>query len=86
MQPPTGEPVSCDVCEAAGVDGSLRCIQGYCMEDDCDRSPEWRSDDGYGFCNWHGYQIYQAECEMEGHLPMTASLWMLHGRPHGPLG
>ena len=86
MQPPTDEPVTYDEAEAAGVDGSLRFIKGYCMEEDCDRWPEWRSDDGYGFCNYHGYMIYRAECEMENLEPHTASMWMLHGRPHGPLG
>jgi len=57
-----------------------------CMEDDCDRVSTWRSDDGYPFCDWHAYKIYVAECELENLTPHTASLWVLHGRPHGPLG
>ena len=56
-----------------------------CMEDACDRKATWRSEDGYPFCNWHAYQIYRPECELENLEPHTASMWVIHGRPHGPL-
>lgn len=57
-----------------------------CMEDDCTRLADWRSEDGYPFCNMCAYNIYAHECELENLTPHTASQWMLHGRPHGPIG
>jgi hypothetical protein len=57
-----------------------------CMEDDCPAPATWRSDDGYPFCDEHAYQIYVSECEIEELEPHTIDMWIVHGRPHGPLG
>lgn len=56
------------------------------MEDDCPKPAEWRSDDGYPFCNDCGYVIYMNECELENLEPHTFEMWLVHDRPHGPLG
>lgn len=58
---------------------------GLCMEDGCTQPATWRSSDGYPFCNGHAYAIYRAECALDGVVPQTASLWILQGRPHGPI-
>ena len=57
-----------------------------CMEEGCVRVADWRSEDGYPFCSFHGYRLYVTECELENLEPHTASMWVLHGRPHGPIG
>ena len=57
-----------------------------CMNDGCPKEATWRSEDGYPFCQLHAYILYCAECELENLSPHTASMWILHGRPHGPLG
>lgn len=54
------------------------------MEDGCNRTATWRSDDGYPFCDNHAYGIYLAECELEQAKPMLKSQWDRAGKPHGP--
>lgn len=56
------------------------------MEDDCVKVASWRSDDGYPFCDDHAYAIYVAECEMENLEPHNMTMWIVHDRPHGPIG
>lgn len=54
-----------------------------CM-DECGSIAQWRSDDGYPFCNPCGHLIHVEECKLENALPMTYSAWLASGRPHGP--
>jgi len=55
-----------------------------CM--DCEAAPAtWRSDDGYPFCDDCAYQIYRVECGLENLEPHTHHMWVIHGRPHGPI-
>lgn len=57
-----------------------------CMEEECHLPATWRSEDGYPFCNRHAYAIYCAECELENLTAHTYSQWVIHGKPHGPIG
>lgn len=61
-----------------------RIFRPKCMEDGCTRAALWISDDGYKFCEPHGYAIYLQECELEG-IPesMRYQQWLEEGRPHG---
>ena len=56
-----------------------------CMDDECSEPSVWRSDDGYPFCNWHGYLIYVNECALEECQPHSYHMWKVHDRPHGPI-